>query len=376
MSVIDSEDQDQRSSPSPLLSLRDIQITVPGEPHLRSVVDDVGLDVFPGEIVGLVGESGSGKSTLCRLIVGLLHDEMRLTSGEVVLDGLPISAMSSYSLHRRRPAGVSMVFQDALSALNPVIRIGDQVMEALYPRRRPGRSAGRAAVVDLLERCGLADARNRLGAYPAELSGGERQRVVVAMAMATAPKLLVADEPTSALDVSTQAQILSLLLNLASESGLSVLLVSHDYSVVQQICTRVAVMYAGKIVEVGTTEDVLRFPGHPYTARLIESLPSIKHRYHRLPVIPGRPPNLADQLPSCPFYSRCSYGAVPACTDEPIPRRTISASHWSSCVLSADELRSKEQIVMRQAAAEDAPRPLTMTAEGAADGSAGDAGDL
>lgn len=344
---------------APLLSMRNVQITVPAEPQLRPVVNGVDLDVASGEIVGLVGESGSGKSTLCRLIVGLLHDEMRMTMGEVILDGLSISRTTPHDLHRRRPGGVSMVFQDALSALNPVMKIGDQVLEALYPGRRPDRAAARSAAVALLERCGLANASRRLQAYPAELSGGERQRVVIAMAMATEPVLLVADEPTSALDVSTQAQILDLLRELATASGLAVLLVSHDYGVVQQICSRVAVMYAGEIVEVGATREVLRFPGHPYTARLIESLPSIRHRYHRLPVIPGRPPNLADRLPSCPFHPRCTYGAVPVCTEEPIPRRTISASHWSACVLTADELRKEEEVVLKQ---------VTMTSDDAPDG--------
>jgi oligopeptide/dipeptide ABC transporter ATP-binding protein len=334
----------------PVLSMRNVQITVPHQPGMRPVVNRVDLEVAPGEIVGLVGESGSGKTTLCRLIVGLLHDDMRMTMGDVFLGGTSISGMKPHLLHRRRPGGVSMVFQDPLNALNPVMRIGDQVLEALYPHRRPARAAAQANAAELLERCGLANAGSRLNAYPAQLSGGERQRVVIAMAMATAPMLLVADEPTSALDVSTQAQILDLLRDLARDNGLSVLLVSHDYGVVQQICSRVAVMYAGEIVEVGKTTEVLRRPGHPYTARLIESLPSIEHRYHRLPVIPGRPPSLADALPNCPFYPRCAYGQVPACTEEPIPRRTISASHWSACVLAADELRKHEETALRRAA--------------------------
>ena len=232
----------------PLLELRDVRIEINGGPGLRPVADGVSFQVLPGEIVGLVGESGSGKSTLCRLIVGLLHDEMRLASGEVLLGGESISRLAPRRLHSRRPGGVSMVFQDPLAALNPVIRIGEQVLEALYPHRLPGDQA-RAKAVQLLERCGLASASRRLGAYPAELSGGERQRVMIAMAIATEPRLLVADEPTSALDVSTQAQILRLLQDLARDFGLAVLLVSHDYGVVQQICSRVAVMYAGRIVE-------------------------------------------------------------------------------------------------------------------------------
>ena len=359
-----------------LLDVRGVSITVPGDAGLRPVADGVSLQVRQGEIVGLVGESGSGTSTLCRRIVGLLHDEMRLTAGEVRLNSQPISAMSPYSLHRQRPGGVSMIFQDALSALNPVAQIGDQVLEALYPRRRPAGPEARVRAAEILERCGLSSASRRLGAYPSELSGGERQRVMIAMAIATEPSLLVADEPTSALDVSTQEQILRLLQDLARDIGLAVLLVSHDYGVVQQICSRVAVMYAGKIVEAGRTQDVLRFPGHPYTARLIESLPSIRYRYHRLPVIPGRPPNLADSLPSCPFYPRCAYGSAPACTEEPIPVRTISSSHWSACVLSTEELRTGEQQVIGQAGADSRPVPAPARSEGGTSGTSGDSCDV
>ena len=257
-----------------------------------------------------------------------------------------------------------MVFQDPLTALNPVVHIGDQVLEALYPHRRPSSSVARAEAVKMLERCGLGSASRRLGAYPSELSGGERQRVMIAMAIATEPRLLVADEPTSALDVSTQAQILRLLQNLARDFGLAVLLVSHDYGVVQQICTRVAVMYAGTIVETGSTADVLHSPGHPYTARLIESLPSIRHRYRRLPVIPGRPPNLADDLPSCPFFPRCAYGSPPECTDAAIPVQAISESHWSACVLSPQELKVSEQRVIGGISADASLDPLTVAREG------------
>jgi oligopeptide/dipeptide ABC transporter ATP-binding protein len=356
----------------PLLELRDIRIEINGGPGLRPVADGVSFKVLPGEILGLVGESGSGKSTLCRLIVGLLHDEMRLASGEVLLSGESISRLAPRRLHSRRPGGVSMVFQDPLTALDPVIRIGEQVLEALYPHRRPAGDQARAKAVQLLERCGLASASRRLGAYPAELSGGERQRVMIAMAIATEPRLLVADEPTSALDVSTQAQILRLLQDLARDFGLAVLLVSHDYSVVQQICSRVAVMYAGRIVEAGATDAVLRAPGHPYTARLIESLPSIRHRYRRLPVIPGRPPSLADALPACPFFPRCSYGSQPACTDEVIPVQSVSDSHWSVCVLSPAELKASEQRVAGRGEVAGSLDAINAGPEGEADGSASD----
>jgi oligopeptide/dipeptide ABC transporter ATP-binding protein len=323
----------QSVEPSPAVSVRGVTVRSARRSHLRPVLSKVSLDVGPGEIVGLVGESGSGKTTLCRLVAGLLQDGMRLTEGTITLDGRDTTALPAKDLHRLRPHGVSMVFQDPLAALNPVIRVGDQVAEAFEPRASRRGPGVRQAVIDLLHQMGLANADSRLAAYPAELSGGQRQRVVLAMALATDPILILADEPTSSLDVRTQAQILDLLANVASARKVAILLVSHDFGVIAEICDRVCVMYGGQIVESGPTAHVLNHPAHPYTARLIESLPSVNKRVPKLSVIPGRPPALEEQLPGCSFFPRCPMGQEEPCTSAPMELVPIAPGHTTACII-------------------------------------------
>ena len=321
------------SSSGPALTVRDVTVRSTRRAHRRAVLRKVSLDIGAGEIVGLVGESGSGKTTLCRLVAGLLPEGMKLTDGTIMLDGRDITALKASALHRIRPRGLSMVFQDPLAALNPVIRVGDQVAEAFDPsagRRRPGV---RDAAAELLRQMGLTDAGRRLSAYPAELSGGERQRVVLAMALATDPVLLLADEPTSSLDVRTQAQILSLLANVASNRSVAILLVSHDFGVISEICGRICVMYGGEIIETGPAAEILRRPAHPYTARLIESLPSVSRRIPELPVIAGRPPTLEEPLPGCSFYPRCPQGQEDLCTSAPMVLTPVTPGHATSCIV-------------------------------------------
>ncbi len=318
-----------------VFSARDVTVRSTRRTYRRPVLHKVSLEISAGEIVGLVGESGSGKTTLCRLAAGLLHEGMKLTEGTITLDGRDITAMPAAALHRLRPRGLSMVFQDPLAALNPVIRIGDQVAEAFdrgTGRRRP---AVREAAAGLLRQMGLSNAEKRLSAYPAELSGGQRQRVVLAMALATDPILLLADEPTSSLDVRTQAQILELLATVASSRGVAILLVSHDFGVIAEICTRVCVMYGGQIVETGPTGEILSRPAHPYTARLIESLPSVHRRVPQLPVIPGRPPTLEEQLPGCSFYPRCPQGQEELCTSAPMTLDPVTPGHATACIIES-----------------------------------------
>lgn len=315
------------------VSIRGVTVRSARRSHRRPVLSRVSLDVGPGEIVGLVGESGSGKTTLCRLVAGLLPDGMRLTEGTITLTGRDITSLPAKALHRLRPHGVSMVFQDPLAALNPVIRVGDQVAEAFEPgagRRRPGV---RQSAVDLLQQMGLANADSRLAAYPAELSGGQRQRVVLAMALATDPTLILADEPTSSLDVRTQAQILDLFANVASARKVAILLVSHDFGVIAEVCDRVCVMYGGQIVESGPTTNILSHPAHPYTARLIDSLPSVNKRVPKLSVIPGHPPPLEEQLPGCSFFPRCTMGQEEPCTSAPMELVTIAPGHTTACII-------------------------------------------
>lgn len=278
-------------------------LTVAARHGGTALVDDVSFTVRSGETVGLVGESGSGKSTVCRAVTALLADNLAVVSGRIELEGQDLVPLRASAVHRLQPHGAAMVFQDPLAALNPVQRVGAQISEAVRARSRQDRWAARRTAVDLLVRMGLDRAEERMSSYPHELSGGQRQRVVIAMALACEPALLVADEPTSALDVTTQAQILSLLGELARERGLGILLVSHDYGVVAQICSRVAVMYRGQVVEQGATHEVLATPRHPYTRALIASLPSVGSRLPRL-----QADTAERRVPvhgGCPYLHRC-----------------------------------------------------------------------
>ncbi len=317
-----------------VLAVRDLSIDLTGARRAWPVVEDVSLDVRRGEIVGLVGESGSGKTTLCRAVAGLLHEGMRLTSGSIHLGDSDVTRMSPRTLHRMRPRGLSMIFQDPLAALNPVMRIGDQIVEALGARGLRSRREARRTAIELLERMGVDAAAQRMPAYPSELSGGQRQRVMIAMAMAGEPRLLLADEPTSALDVTTQAEILNLLRELARDRGVSILLISHDYGVVSELCEQVNVMYAGRLVESGPTATILGRPGHPYTSGLIASLPSIERRLDRLPAIRGRAPSPLERLPGCPFLPRCPRGVPAICQEAPmtLDPLTDDPAHRTACI--------------------------------------------
>ena len=318
---------------SDALTVRSATVRSARRAHRRPVLRGISLDIGPGEIVGLVGESGCGKTTLCRLVAGLLPERMEQTEGTIVLDGRDITALRASALHRIRPRGLSMVFQHPLAALNPVIRVGDQVTEAFDPgwRRRATRDAG----ADMLRQMGLTDVGRCMSAYPAQLSGGQRQRVVLAMALATDPVLLLADEPTSSLDVRTQGKMLSLLADVASRRELAILLVSHDFGVISEICARVYVMYGGEIIESGPTAEILGLPAHPYTARLIEALPSATRRVRELPVIAGRPPTLEEALPGCSFYPRCAQGQEGVCTSAPMVLNRVTPEHATACILEA-----------------------------------------
>jgi oligopeptide/dipeptide ABC transporter ATP-binding protein len=306
--------------------------------HRRPILHDVSVQIGKGEIVGLAGESGSGKSTLCRLAAGLLREGTMLTDGAVSLNGEDVTLLPSRALHRIRPGGVSLVFQDPMAALNPVRRIGDQVAEAIDPRPGYLRRGARAQAAELLAQMGFPDAQNRMSAYPDQLSGGQRQRVVLAMALASGPALLLADEPTSSLDVRIQSQILRLLATVASDRGVAILLVSHDFGVISEICDRVYVMYGGEIVETGDVDSVLEHPAHPYTARLIESLPSVRRRVAQLPVIPGRPPTLEELTPGCSFRSRC-LTARDECATTPMKLTAVAPGHETSCIVRAGQAR-------------------------------------
>jgi peptide/nickel transport system ATP-binding protein len=291
-----------------------------------------GVDLFlhRGEVLGLVGESGSGKSTLALAVLRLLPANGRIVGGRMVLDDeVDLAAISEESLRRVRGRRIAMIFQDPLTSLNPVFRIGSQMVDVQAAHsvnrvRRQDRAEFRTRAISLLQRVGLPDPEQIVRAYPHQLSGGMRQRVIIAMALSLEPDLLIADEPTSALDVTLEAQILALLRDIQADRDLSILFVTHDLSVVAQICHRVVVMYAGQVVEQGEVADVFANPQHPYTEALLAAVPSRTQRGRTLATIPGQVPSQFSELTGCRFASRCRYQKEICHTEA--PRVVVSAA--------------------------------------------------
>jgi oligopeptide/dipeptide ABC transporter ATP-binding protein len=314
-----------------LLAIRDL-VTAFGEGDRRVVaVDRVSFDIHRGEVFGLVGESGCGKSVTCRSITRLFGGAAaRIESGSIVFEGTDLAKLSDRRMMEIRGAGIAMVFQDPMSSLNPTMRIGNQIDEAVQRHHGFSRKDVRAETIRLLERVGVASASRRVDAWPHEFSGGMRQRVMIAMALAGRPRLLIADEPTTALDVTIQDQILKLLLDLRGEFGMSILLVTHDLGVVAQTCDRVAVMYAGRIAECATTAELFARPKHPYTEALLAALPARQRRGQPLRAIGGAPPDLALPPPGCRFHPRCAYVEEACVVAEP-PPVDIGNGHRTAC---------------------------------------------
>ncbi len=282
------------------------------------LVSGANLSIEPGEIVGLLGESGSGKSMFAKAVMGLLPPRTRLSAGSIMFDGDQIAFQSQRALRAVRGAGIGVVFQDPLSALSPVHTVGKQLIEPLREHKGMSVAEAKERAVELLDRVGVTEARSRLDHYPHQFSGGMAQRVAIAMALAADPKLLIADEATSALDVTTQAQVLDLILDLRDEYGMGVLLITHDLGVVAETCDRAAIMYAGEIVEVGTTTDLFHAPRHPYTSALLAANPASDAQVDRLPTISGRVPLAGEWPVGCHFANRCAF-ATEACTSAPVP---------------------------------------------------------
>lgn len=302
----------------PALRITDLRVSYPGPHGVVSAVDGVSLQVMPGEVLGLVGESGCGKSTLARAVMGLLPDSAQI-SGSITVHQNEIVGADRDTLQRLRGEAVAMVFQDPSTSLDPMFSIGAQVSESIRAHRAISRSAARAEAVDLLQRVGIPDAAARYSTPPHRFSGGMRQRVVIAAAVANNPGVLLADEPTTALDVTIQAQILQLMRSLAEERATAIVLITHDLSVVAQVCDRVAVMYAGQLVEMAASDVLFRAPQHPYTQALLAALPSRETAPGKLAVIPGHVPDLAGELPGCRYLNRCPFaeercGSRPALT--------------------------------------------------------------
>jgi peptide/nickel transport system ATP-binding protein/oligopeptide transport system ATP-binding protein len=297
-----------------------------------AAVDDVSFDVAEGEVLGIVGESGSGKSVTALSIMGLLpRPPARIGGGAVVFQGQELLSLGERAMRNIRGPGIGMIFQEPMTSLNPVFTIGDQLMETVRVHERVGRAAQRERAIDMLARVGIATPERRLHDYPHQLSGGMRQRVMIAMALACSPKLLIADEPTTALDVTIQQQILELLLDLREELKMAITIITHNMGVVAETADRVLVMYAGKIVERAPVGELFARPAHPYTRGLLESIPSLADDRERLKTIPGTLPNPAAMPRGCRFEPRCAY-RIDACAAAVPPLLSVRAEHESACI--------------------------------------------
>jgi len=292
-------------------------------------VDGVSFTIAAGEVLGLVGESGCGKSVTARSILRLVPPPGRIVSGRIFLQERNILELSEAQMREVRGADVSMVFQNPMTSLNPALTVGWQLEEALLAHQRLSGSVARTQAVEALRRVGLPDPARRIDDYPHRFSGGMRQRAVIAMGLLNEPSLLIADEPTTALDVTIQAQILELLRVACRERRMAVLLITHDLGVVASLCHRVAVMYAGQIVEEASIEDLFANPLHPYTKGLLRSLPSADERSDRLRAMPGLPPDMIDLPSGCRFRARCAYAE--AVCEEPPQLHEITPGHYGRC---------------------------------------------
>ena len=319
------------SAPAPVLDVRGLTVTFGAGPRKVIANNSLSLRLEAGETLGIVGESGSGKSVLCRAIMRLLpFPPATIRADRLSLAGRDLMELDERAMRHVRGRDIAMVFQNPMTSLNPVRTIGDQIAEPLRLHARLGAHEARARVLDLLSRVGIASPKQRLDEYPYQWSGGMLQRASIAMAMAASPKVLLADEPTTALDVTIQDQILALLLDLQSETGMALVLVSHDMGVIAETSDRLAVMYAGRIVESGRTAQVFQRPGHPYSHGLLASIPRHDQRVHHLKTIRGQPPDLALLDPGCAFAPRCGL-ATPDCREVRPVVRQLEAGHETLC---------------------------------------------
>jgi len=316
--------------PDPLLDVRHLRVEFPTRRGTLLALDDISFSIAPGEILGVVGESGAGKSLTGASIIGLLDPPGRIAGGEIRFDGRRIDDLPYEEMRRMRGRLIGAIFQDPLTSLDPLYTIGRQLIETIQTHLPVGAAEARRRAVRLLQETGIPAAEERLDQYPHQFSGGMRQRVVIALALAGEPKLIVADEPTTALDVSIQAQIISLLKRLCKEHGAAVMLVTHDMGVIAETCDRVAVMYAGRIVEIGPVAAVIHAPAHPYTVGLMGSIPAMDEDRTRLLQIDGAMPRLTAIPPGCAFNPRCPRAFDRCLVERPdlLPAGATEAACW------------------------------------------------
>jgi peptide/nickel transport system ATP-binding protein len=331
----------------PLLSVKDLRVSFATEEGVVEAVDGVSFDLAAGEVLAVVGESGSGKSVTAMTLMGLTRSPNARFEGTATYKGTELIGASEDDLRRVRGAEIAMIFQDPMTSLNPVLKIGPQIIEQIQEHEGLPDQQARERTVELLERVGIPRARERVDNYPHEFSGGMRQRVMIALALSCNPSVLIADEPTTALDVTIQAQILERMRELREETGAAVILVTHDLGVVADIADRIAVMYAGRIVEEGTIDEIFYDPQHPYTWGLLGSITRVdKPRPERLPAIAGLPPSLANRPEGCHFRPRCPH-EFSECTKVPPLEGHIPGNpeHRDRCWLTLDEKRVKREVL-------------------------------
>jgi peptide/nickel transport system ATP-binding protein len=316
----------------PLVSVRDLRASLGRQAGAPEILRGVSLDIAPGEIVGLVGESGSGKTMTALSMLRLLPSAIVVTAGAVTFDGVDLLALRPGAMQKVRGGWIAMIFQDAVRHLNPVFTVGQQLESVIraHARTRLTKAEIHAQAIDLLDQVKIVDPEKRLDSYPHQFSGGMAQRVMIALALAGSPDLLLADEPTSALDVTVQAEILLLLRSIARSRGMSILFISHNLGAVWQLCDRVCVMYAGEVVEDAATDTIVRRPKHPYTRALIKALPKLGQARTRLANIPGNMPALSNLPSGCSFHPRCTFARETCATDMPA-LRVVDSRHFARC---------------------------------------------
>ena len=326
-----------------LLEVKDLKVSFFTDLGETQAVKDAGFAIEEGDFFGIVGESGSGKSVTTKSILRLGPSNCRIMGGEILFQGEDILKKSEAELREIRGGEIAMIFQDSLSALNPVYTVGNKMVELIRRHTSMTKKEAKARVLELLTAVGITDPEKAMRSYPHELSGGMRQRVMIAMAMSSNPKVLIADEPTTALDVTIQAQILDLMKDLQKKTGMGIIFITHNLGVVADICDKVSVMYAGKIVEQGPVDDIFYEPAHPYTKGLLRSMPRVDaESYERLIPIEGTPVDMLNPPEGCPFAPRCEH-CMKICLKKMPPYVEVGEKHRSACWLRVQELMNKEE---------------------------------